>query len=291
MKVLGIDASLTGTGLCLLDLEKLNNRQPITITLDANVKLIEKKLREKNIIKENDTNDQIERKIQCERWLYIEKGVEKYAKDVELVVIENYAFDAKYRRESLAELQGIIKRKLYLMNIPFLPIDTKKEKKVLTGFSSNPTSLPVKQWVLEYTKQRYNIDFKNEDNECDAFGLAIIALALVTPNFMKNFSLNDDILININEVINAIHEPKKIKKNLNYYFNIPYYIECEYINNEYIVSIPDFEIKEKNISLKKALVNIEKQKRNIIREMRKTKKRISYSKKNLNKVSFKIKKN
>lgn len=266
MKILGIDASLSATGICLLDLDSFNNKTFLRDTLRSDLK-------------------------DMERILYIEKRIMDYAKNVDLVVIENYAFDAKYNRETLGELQGVIKRRLYLMNKPILLLDTHKCKEVLTGVSRNPTNLKTKEWIMSYTKDRFNIDFNGEDNECDAFGLALIGLSYLDNNIINKLNVSDDVRYSINKIIKKIEEQKKpkIKKNLSYYFSLPFGVKCILEKDIYKLYIKDLEVFAEGITLKKALVALEKEKRLKIRELRKNKKRIKFTKSKANTFSFVIK--
>lgn len=269
MKVLGIDASLTATGLCLLDLESLNNRKPKTKTLTTEL-------------------------IDMERMLFIENEVKELAADVDLVIIENYAFDAKYNREKLAELQGIIKRRLYLMNKRVLLIDTHKAKKVLTGNSTNPTDLEVKKWILNATKERFNIDFKNKDGDCDSFGLAVVGLCTFYKDNLNVLKFDQIILDDIKEVLTKLEEQKnkvKIKKNLSYYFSLPFFITCTFENDIYKTYIPDLDVFGEGNTIKKSLAALEKNKRLKIRELRKNKVRIKLTKSKSGKVAYNSKRN
>lgn len=153
--VLGIDASLTATGLCLLTENSFNERQPSTTTLRNKLKGVP-------------------------RLLYIEKNIEEWAKDADVVVLEGYAYGRRYKNEVLGELQGVIKRLLYLMDKKVLIVRTQEVKEILTGRVMKPKKIELntKKWTILETKKNYKIDFKNEDNECDAFGLALIGLFL-----------------------------------------------------------------------------------------------------------------
>lgn len=265
MKILGIDASLSATGLCVLDTSSFNNKSFFTETLINELRGVE-------------------------RILYIEKKIIEYAQDVELVVMENYAFDAKYSREVLGELQGVIKRRLYLMNKPLLLVDTYKLKKIQAGSSHNPTKLNVKKWIMQEVYKRYNIDFNGKDNECDAFGLALIGLCKM--GVIEELYISDIVKEDLINVIQHINNTKpKIKKNLSYYFNLPYNIIVEYREHFYILSIDYFNISIKCDSLKKGLVLLEKEKRQYIRTLRKNKKRIVVNKKIKNRLSYRVKKN
>lgn len=263
MKILGIDASLSATGICLLDTDSFNNKSFISKTLSTSFKGME-------------------------RLLYIEKQVAEYAEKADYIVMENYAFDAKYNREVLGELQGILKRRLYLMKKQLLLIDTHKLKKVLTGKSKNPTTLKVKDWIVKSVNTRYNIDFTNRDDECDAFGLALIGLCYYDQNSLQSINIDDTIYADIKEVIQSIaNKPmKKVKKNLSYYFALPYDVICTKENETYIARINDLDVVGEGSTIKKALSSLEKSKRLAIRALRKNKKRVKFSKNNAGRVRY-----
>lgn len=281
MKILGLDLSVTGTGLCVLDIDTLLNKDFVSQTFNGDKKLFEGK-------------DLTVEQINVKRLIYIENEIEKHLEGVELVVVENYAFDAKFNRERLGELHGVIKRMLYKRNIPFILIDTAKLKKVLTGNSHNPTTLKVKQWILNSTKKRYNIDFENRDDECDAFGLALIGLFFKDIRLLDKTSLNENVKEDITFVVNKLYDkkdnPKKVKKNLSYYFNLKYNTICTFENGEYVSFIEYFNVFGYGKTLKKSLLDLEKNKRLKIRELKKNKKRITYPTSQTGKISYVVKK-
>lgn len=281
MKILGLDLSITATGLCLLDFDSLSNKEIFSKTLNGDKKLFDFV---------NLTTEQ----INVSRLIYIENEIEKLLEGVSLVVIENYAFDAKFNRERLGELHGVVKRLLFKANIPFILIDTSKLKKVLTGDSHNPTNLKVKQWILKATKERYNIDFKNNDDECDAFGLALIGLFYKDLALLDKLIIDDNIKNDIRLVIEKIYDKKnikKVKKDLSYYFNLKYNIVCKQKDNKYVCCIEHFNVYGYGNTIKKSFLDLEKNKRLKIREFRKAKQRITYPISQTGKISYIIEKN
>lgn len=255
MRVLGIDSSLTGCGLCVLDEHFHETRKLKSTTLFNKLKGME-------------------------RILYIEREIEKWASDCDLVVIEGYAFDSKFNREALAELVGVIKRRLHLMNKPILITQTQKAKKILSGFGNLPKDkkeLGTKKWILEETQKNYGIDFEGRDNECDAFGIALVGLSLNLPFD----SLNDLEKLVVMEIRN--YKPK-VKKTLQYYFDLPYKKEIIRVGDMFRLYCPaiDLEIFEKDEeSLEKTF---EKEKIKRIKELRLKKIKIKTTKKYLNEV-------
>lgn len=260
MRVLGIDSSLTGCGLCLLDedlkTERKSENKISTTTLKNNLKGVE-------------------------RILYIEREVEKWAKGCDLVVLEGYAFDRKFKGELLAELVGVIKRRLYLMGIPVIVVPTQKVKKILTGRGAKPkefAELDTKKWTIQETYKNYGIDFKDRDNECDAFGLAKIGLAINRKEEeLKPFE---------KLVVDEINNPKvKIRKTLKYYDGLSFKVEYEDTENGVILYCPGLDFSVTGESREDAFEKFNKLKGARIREMKKNNIKIKTTKKFINEVT------
>jgi crossover junction endodeoxyribonuclease RuvC len=98
-----------------------------------------------------------------------------------IVVIEGYSYASKGNLTGLAELGGIIRFKLFRMGIEYVEVAPATLKKFATGKGvgdKNKVMLKVfKQWKLE---------FENDD-ECDAFVLSVIAKYLYYWKRYKNF--------------------------------------------------------------------------------------------------------
>jgi len=266
--ILGIDASLTGTGLCLLTWEYLSGKIPKTTTLTNNLSGIP-------------------------RLLYIEQEVEKWAKDADIIVIENYAYGRKFRREVLGELQGIIKRRLYLMDKNILIVNTQKVKKILTGYGNKPAKykdMDIKKWTIMGARNNYNIDFENRDNECDAFGLALIGLFYEM--YQRNPKDLDKYLLakaTIKQIV--IPSKKPTKKTFQYYNNLPFKISVyKKSDGAYEAYCSGLEYRCNGSSAQEALDNVLRGKRDHIKEMRKNKIRIKTHKKHMGGISFIVKK-
>lgn len=167
MMVLGLDLSLTHTGWCLLKECKDNlklGRDSIVIQEESKMYL----QIESGVIETNNSDNHIERIIK------IEQKVKLLTRGVDLVVIENYAYSRQYNREVLAELQGVIKRCLYINQIPFIIVPTQYIKKILTG-NGKLSGKQIKEIIKKETEKKYGICF-NTDHECEAFGLALIGI-------------------------------------------------------------------------------------------------------------------
>lgn len=165
--VLGIDPSLTHTGWCLLKECKNDFQQGMNSIIIQST--IEMYLRIESGVIETDKN-----KRQIERIIEIEQQIGLLTHGVDLVVLENYAYSKQYNREILAELQGVLKRYLYINQIPFITVPTQYIKKILTG-NGKLSGKKIKEKIKEETAKKYGVHF-DTDHECEAFGLALIGI-------------------------------------------------------------------------------------------------------------------
>lgn len=153
MVSLGLDLSLTATGAIRLAEGKIIGRQLIKVKTKG-----KKPLDELNRITE--IRDSI-----------IEN-------DVEIVVIEGLAFMAR-NTTALCQLAGLnymVRERFALSNIPFVIVPPTALKKFITGKGNC-----AKDLMLLETYKRYKVSF-DDDNLCDAYGLARIGEALINKN-------------------------------------------------------------------------------------------------------------
>jgi Holliday junction resolvasome RuvABC endonuclease subunit len=156
---MGIDLSLSSTGICIIEEDFFET---------------------KKIIHSETLNNKLRG---FERWNYIEKKIEKIIEKYEpdIIGIEGYAFKA-YRTIDLAELGGIIKKKIYEMGVQVIVFSSSQVRKILTGKGMKPKELDhldIKEWIIEEIKEGYGIEFtKKQHNEADAFGVAFSVLCL-----------------------------------------------------------------------------------------------------------------
>lgn len=147
MMILGIDPSLTGTGLV-----KLDERGHIVCT---------------RVLRSD--------KAGIERVIDIERDLADELDGVEVAAIEGYAFGAQASREALAELSGVLKRRLHLSGVMWVIAPPASVKKFATGRGNakkDEMRLAVyKKWGLDEKA------LKTAD-EVDAYVLARIALAV-----------------------------------------------------------------------------------------------------------------
>lgn len=106
----------------------------------------------------------------AERLVNIERGfdtiVKEYPQEDLVFFVEGYAYGAKYQRESLAELGGVMRRYLYLNNLQFWIIPPNSLKIFVTG-----TGRAKKNFMKKCTKDRWGLSFKSDD-VCDAYGMS-----------------------------------------------------------------------------------------------------------------------
>lgn len=154
---IGIDPSLTGTGV---------------------VVLVDGKLKEKALIK---TKPDVEKTPvnELKRLLNITSKIQlitnKYTQYTEMVVIEGLSFGAR-NTTALIQLSGLnylIRKLLYELNIPFTICAPTTLKKFICGKGNAQKDL-----VMMKVYKRYNVTLTN-DNEADAYVMSRIADALV----------------------------------------------------------------------------------------------------------------
>jgi crossover junction endodeoxyribonuclease RuvC len=144
MVVMGLDLSLTSTGLVVLAEGPMLNSKAIKSKENTERRLI-------------DIKDQIER--------------EMLEYEPNLVVLEGYAMLANGRITALAELGGVVKASLYVRKQPFIVVPPARVKKFATG-KGNANKDEVRLWVYK----RWGVELKTND-EIDAYVLAQIGLS------------------------------------------------------------------------------------------------------------------
>lgn len=140
MKVIGIDASLTGTGVAVLDGSLRTER--IESKLTGPARLIEIRDRVRNIIAGAD-----------------------------LVVIEGYAFAMANQAHQMGELGGVLRVMFYELGLQVLEVNPSQVKKFATGKGS-----AKKEEMAVAIFKRFGREFRTND-EADAFVLALIGQA------------------------------------------------------------------------------------------------------------------
>jgi crossover junction endodeoxyribonuclease RuvC len=150
--IIGIDASLTGTGVAVIDNGKMKNHERIESKQTGVRRLIEIESRLKYII---DSQLLVNTKT-------------------DMVVIEEYAWGAKGRATyQIGELGGVIRRMLHHQMVRWIEVNPSHVKKFAAG-SGNAK----KEQVLMQVYKRWGIEFATSD-EADAFVLAKIGEVLL----------------------------------------------------------------------------------------------------------------
>jgi len=153
---LGIDQSLTGTGLCLLSPQG-EIVTSVTITPDA--------LRD------------------GERLAFIKRGVVSLLSGVEHAAMEGYSYNSTGHVFELGEIGGVIKVLLVESCTPYVVVPPVLVKKFATG-----TTSADKRKMLE-AAVRLGHDFGNRDDEADAFFLAHIARAYAKNTAQRRYEM------------------------------------------------------------------------------------------------------
>lgn len=125
---MGLDLSLTGTGLCVLSRNRVRHCHLKTKPLNALPKRAEKQLHNGVFFGTDE-----------ERIAYIALVVmEEFRSSLpDLVLLEGYSFGSKGRALSgLHELGGVIKHHLWASSAPWIPVQPSENKKYATGTGS-----------------------------------------------------------------------------------------------------------------------------------------------------------
>ena len=126
--------------------------------------------------------------------------------DVEIFV-EGYAYGARYQRESLAELGGVMRRYLHLTKLNYWVIPPNSLKLFVTG-----TGKATKNYMKKCTKEKWAEIFKSDDI-CDAYGLARLGMNLMKSlNGMQGFT---HLPLNEQKIIREILLNQDFYKNSN----------------------------------------------------------------------------
>lgn len=148
--VLGLDISLTGTGV---------------VVVNSEFKILSQSL--------------VESKPMPDRFKRFHGIVDSIFSDVRkaspvLVVIEGYAYGARGQSVfDIAELSGIIKKKLWDLKINFVEVPPTQLKKFITGKGSAP-----KELMLQQVYKKFGEEF-DDNNLCDSYCLARLGVELL----------------------------------------------------------------------------------------------------------------
>lgn len=99
------------------------------------------------------------------------------------VFIEGYAYGAKYQRESLAELGGVLRRYMHLARINFWVIPPTSLKLFVTE-----NGKAKKNYMKKCTKEKWGQIFKSDD-VCDAYGMSRLGMCILKTFNGENHSM------------------------------------------------------------------------------------------------------
>lgn len=153
---IGIDLSLTGTGIIVLKGNKIIKEALIKSKPSGPFPIDELK-----------------------RLVTIKKEVMEYAQQADIAVIEGLAFMAR-NTSALVQLAGLnylVREGLSELSIDFKIVTPSSLKKFITGKGNSEKSL-----MLLETYKRFGVSFSN-DNICDAYALAMVGQAVVNPAY------------------------------------------------------------------------------------------------------------
>jgi Holliday junction resolvasome RuvABC endonuclease subunit len=159
MRVLGLDLSLSSTGFAFINDGRLFPYSNTTVPTSKEMPWVD---RIKAVLKE------------------IDRQITSYQPDA--AYIENYAYNSKFDRETLAELHGVVMYYLTQRGIRYAKIPPKQVKLFGTGQGSTPPvpegvakSTWPKRWVVEAVNRRYDTTYTvSENDKVDAFLVALL---------------------------------------------------------------------------------------------------------------------
>lgn len=179
MKIVGVDASLTGTGIAIY----WDSQTPITATI-------------KNPLTGVD------------RLIYIRDYIKQVSQGADLIVIEGYAFARANQAHQIGELGGVLRTMFHEMGLKVLEVAPAAVKKFATG-KGNATKEQVAVGVFK----RWSKEFGTND-EADAFVLMKIGEAILyqTKTLKEIQKIEFTMTSFQSEVIDEILKPK-VKRN------------------------------------------------------------------------------
>lgn len=172
MKIVGIDASLTGTGVAVLNGSLRTER-------------IESKL------------------MGPDRLIEIRERVREIVTGADLVAIEGYAFAKPNQAHQIGELGGVLRVMMTELGAKWIEVAPAQVKKYATGRGN-----AKKEEVAVGIFKRWGREFKTND-EADAFVLAIIGQAVAGLHFDSLTAFQREI---VEELRNPKAKKKKTKK-------------------------------------------------------------------------------
>lgn len=167
---MGLDLSLTGTGVVILE----------------DGKIIKQRLIKSKPIPDGKPIDEVKRILQ----IVDEILLSTKSNTIDVAVIEGLAFMVRNATAlvQLSALNYMTRAMLMSNNIPFIIVAPTSLKKFITG-----NGAAKKDVMLMETFKRYGVTIL-DDNECDAYGLAQVGLALLNGNSKSTTKLQEEVL-------------------------------------------------------------------------------------------------
>ena len=109
--------------------------------------------------------------------------------------LEGYSFDSTGRVFQLGELGGLVQLAFWDTGVPYLTVPPSSLKKFVAG-----NGKAEKKTMLKATLDKWHIDFQDEDDLCDAHGLAQILRTIACDDSTVRYEL---------EVIRELTAPPK----------------------------------------------------------------------------------
>lgn len=159
MKIVGIDPSLTGTGIAVIDgdIRTYYATNTGTTVVNGDIKTYTIRSKQRG----------------AKRLIEIRDTIQKEIADADLVVIENYAYCRANQAHQIGELGGIIRVLLTESGVKWTTVAPAQLKKFATGKGNTK-----KEHILQQAYKRWGVECRTSD-EADAFVLAKIGQALV----------------------------------------------------------------------------------------------------------------
>lgn len=133
--------------------------------------------------------------------------------------IEGYAYSAKGAVFNLGELGGVLRLALYKRGIPTIEVPPTYLKKFMTGKGTSPKNLMLKE-----AYKTYGVDI-DDDNECDAFALALVAQQYFDEEFHAVKAYRTEPHKQCKQIIGSHPRPLNVKE---YFQGMPNVTVAEY---------------------------------------------------------------
>lgn len=139
--------------------------------------------------------------------------------NIEGAAIEGYAFAAKGAVFNLGEIGGVLRMALYNHKIPSIEVPPTYLKKFITGKGTS-----AKNMMMKEAYKKYGVDL-DDDNDCDAFSLAVVAYAYFETKLHPIKSYREEFHKNCKQIVGEHPNPLTVKE---YFQGMPDITIAEY---------------------------------------------------------------